>query len=329
MKKDITTIVEQTRLAFGLTRDEYALCAYIQFRIADPRNTKPGWCTDSKEEIAEFIGITRPGLYKMVDRLEQADLLETFGRCSAIRVTERWIDANAGCKLSLQNQKMLKVSKRKLSLQKSVNKVTRINKVKDDIGRSNTAVSDETAVSFENFWTSYAFKKGSKKRACEKWNKLGGAERLAIMQTLPLYLRDTVTEDSGRKDKFKPLRKYPEFYLSGRLWEAYAERAEETAKAESIPTQFDEQYQQYLEWVKKTYPAVIAETKHMSKSQYIQYKTTYYVQGKSWMGDQMERTYLIRAHESMNLDPAKRATYHDVFALHCEFVQQHVKAHAV
>lgn len=138
-KKDITNIVEETRRMFGITRDEYALCAYVQFRIADPRNKKPGWCCDTKENIAEFIGITRAGLYKMIDKMERFELLEVDSVTSFVRVTENWMDAKTGCKQSLHNNANDSVNKVdaecKQSLHNSVNKVTHNIEVKEDISK--------------------------------------------------------------------------------------------------------------------------------------------------------------------------------------------------
>lgn len=198
----------------------------------------------------------------------------------------------------------------------------------------NTADSNESAASaysFEQFWQDYGFKRGSKAKACERFRKLAGRDLEDLRKALPLYLRETVTKETGnqRGAEWKAKRKYPEFFLSGRIWEAYLDQAAESAAQDAIQTPHDEAYRQYLAWVNKSYPVLTAETKQLSKAQYIQYKTDYYVQGKSWMGEDMERKYLIQAHDQMSSDPIKRATYPDVFALHCEFVQRHVKNHTV
>ena len=101
-----------------ITRDEYALCSYIQYRQADRRG-RAGWCVDTKDEIAKFIGITRAGLYKMVDRLAKESLLFVEPKSGALQVTEKWIDTESECKQSLQS----KNDERKQSLHATVNKV--------------------------------------------------------------------------------------------------------------------------------------------------------------------------------------------------------------
>ena len=129
IKKKVTTISEIARTQLQITRDEYALCSYVHYRSADSRQKMPGWCCDSKDDVAEFIGISRPGLYKMAQRLEAKGLLEV-GNIGAMRTTPLWIDTDSECKQSLQNGKNKNVNKvyseRKLSLQ---NKAKNVNLV--------------------------------------------------------------------------------------------------------------------------------------------------------------------------------------------------------
>lgn len=129
IKKKVTTISEIARTQLQITRDEYALCSYVHYRSADSRQKMPGWCCDSKDDVAEFIGISRPGLYKMAQRLEAKGLLEV-GNIGAMRTTPLWIDTDSECKQSLQNCKNKNVNKvyseRKLSLQ---NKAKNVNLV--------------------------------------------------------------------------------------------------------------------------------------------------------------------------------------------------------
>lgn len=119
MKKKITLINETARKKLGITRDEYALCSYVQYRQADDRGRVLGWCNDPKEMIAEFVGVTRPGLYKMVRRLCEQNLLYYDQEKHILRVTPHWIDTEQECKQSLQTGE----NKCKQSLQSSVNKV--------------------------------------------------------------------------------------------------------------------------------------------------------------------------------------------------------------
>ncbi len=150
-KKQGTHIDERGRWTLGITRDEYALCEYIGFRIQDPRSNNPGWCIDPKEEIAGFVGISRQGLYKMIDKLIFLDLLEVNAETSFIRVTANWVDVigdgkrkrgcrvnkvdkyeKSECKQSLQDTVNLVYTDCKLSLHNTVNLVTSNIEVKND-----------------------------------------------------------------------------------------------------------------------------------------------------------------------------------------------------
>ena len=164
MRKKSTTINEVAREVLHITRDEYALCSYIQYRQADRRG-RAGWCVDTKDEVAKFVGITRAGLYKMVDRLAKESLLFVEPKSGALQVTEKWIDTESECKQSLQS----KNDERKQSLHATVNKVDKKsgesvnlvtpiyevnNKVKEKEGEINTPqaafITTHTPTEFEN-----------------------------------------------------------------------------------------------------------------------------------------------------------------------------------
>jgi uncharacterized protein YuzE len=102
MKKRATNINEHARSILAITRDEYALCSYVQYRQADRRG-RAGWCVDTRDEIAEFVGITRRGLYKMILRLVGEGLLYADTKDGALQVSEKWIDTeNDGNKVPVR-----------------------------------------------------------------------------------------------------------------------------------------------------------------------------------------------------------------------------------
>lgn len=131
-------------MSLGITRDEYALCSYIHYRSAWPGNESPGFCCDSKDQIADFIGITRQGLHKMVAKLEGKNLIERSGKKGFLRVTEAWILADNGVnKVDTHDEKAensCKQSLRKVSTKftQTVNKVdtqykVMIKEIKDEV----------------------------------------------------------------------------------------------------------------------------------------------------------------------------------------------------
>ena len=93
MKKRSTNINEEARAALDITRDEYALCQYALYRSADPRMKKAGWCSDGRQEIADFVGITPRGLYKMIHKLSNISLIEIDAVTGFIRAASVFIDA--------------------------------------------------------------------------------------------------------------------------------------------------------------------------------------------------------------------------------------------
>lgn len=101
--KNHTGINESARKFLDITRDDYGLCGFVQYRSADPRQKIRGWCCDKKEDVAAWVGISRPGLYKMIDRLEKKGLLETDAKGN-LCITAYWIDVENQCKQSLQSQ---------------------------------------------------------------------------------------------------------------------------------------------------------------------------------------------------------------------------------
>ena len=87
LKKSVSLIYERARRTLAISRDEYALCDYALYRSADPRQRIPGWCCDTKDAVADFVGITRPGLYKMMAKMQVRDLLEIEASTGFFRAT--------------------------------------------------------------------------------------------------------------------------------------------------------------------------------------------------------------------------------------------------
>ena len=323
LKKNYTNINEPAKRFLKISRDEYGLCAYVQYRSADPRQKIRGWCCDSKQEIAEWVGISRAGLYKMIDRLSGQSLLETDAKGN-ISVTGYWIDVENNCKQSLQNEKE-NVNKVYKEGGKSVNLVTHNKEL--DKKKENTVENDSYI--FSDFWNDYDYKVGSKKKAQAAFEKLKPLEREQIRETLAMYKVDTVTKEVT-VGPWKKKRKEPEFYLSGKMWEAYAERlAAQKAENETFAPEWSEVYTEYLGWVERCYPKSLNAAKYLSKQQYVRYKTTFYVEGKSFIDEKREREFLIQAHDDVEKNDDLRARVTDIFAYHCELIKERLKMYQI
>jgi len=183
--------------------------------------------------------------------------------------------------------------------------------------------------SFEEFWNDYDFKKGSKAKTLQKFKKLTAKDRQDIKETLPLYKVDTNTVEVAGPG-WKPMRKYPEFYLSGRTWESFADAlAAQKAENETFAPEWSEQYNEYLVWVERCYPKSLNAAKFLSKQQYVRYKTTFYVEGKSFIDEKREREFLIQAHDDVEKNDDLRARVTDIFAYHCELIKERLKMYQI
>jgi len=182
---------------------------------------------------------------------------------------------------------------------------------------------------FEQFWNDYDFKKGSKAKALQKFKKLSAKDRQDIKDTLSLYKVDTNTVEVAGPG-WKPMRKYPEFYLSGRTWESFAERlAAQKAENETFAPEWSEVYTEYLGWVERCYPKSLNAAKFLSKQQYVRYKTTFYVEGKSYIDEKREREFLIQAHDDVEKNDDLRARVTDIFYYHCELIKERLKMYQI
>ena len=99
-----TSINEQMRRDLDISRDEFALCKYAHYRQADPRMIMAGWCTDEKDDVAYFVGISRQALRAMIQRMEAKNLLEISGAKGWFRATEKWIDTENACKETFRRE---------------------------------------------------------------------------------------------------------------------------------------------------------------------------------------------------------------------------------
>ena len=150
LKKRSTTIHEDVRRFLGITRDAYAFCSYVHYRCADSRQKRAGWCCDNKQDVADFVGVTRPGLYKMAERLADFGLLEICNT-GDYRATPKWIDAETNCKQSLQNGQAENVNKVytdcKQSLQKKTKNVNKVYRYAYNIELEKNKIEEEDKLS--------------------------------------------------------------------------------------------------------------------------------------------------------------------------------------
>ena len=69
-----------------------------------------------------------------------------------------------------------------------------------------------TDLSFDAFWSAYAYKVGEKPKCVARWNKMSDADRLDCLNSIKQY--DKFLQRKGTA------KKYPESYLNNRFWES-------------------------------------------------------------------------------------------------------------
>jgi hypothetical protein len=121
-----TNVEESARKSLGITRDEYALCNYVQTWAVLPGNRTPGFCNRTRQQMAAFIGITERGILKMLGRMENEGLIERGGGF-IFRITEKWFSAVVVAKTEREQSSPSNVNKvhpkREQSSPSNVNKV--------------------------------------------------------------------------------------------------------------------------------------------------------------------------------------------------------------
>lgn len=87
--REYTTINHKAQQKLGLTLTEYCLADLVYHLGNNPKRT--GWCDASKAYLADAIGVTERGIFKMLTKLEEDGLI-TRGESRLIRTTEKWYE---------------------------------------------------------------------------------------------------------------------------------------------------------------------------------------------------------------------------------------------
>lgn len=124
-----TTIIHDTKNELGISLNEYVI-ADIVYHLS-----KKGKCTAKRSYLAEIIGVTKPGLFKIINSLIEKGLLEKLDDTS-LSSTEKWINKVYG------NDKQ--------SLPKEINKVNTEDKqslsLYNNINNNNIIINEEESL---------------------------------------------------------------------------------------------------------------------------------------------------------------------------------------
>lgn len=85
-----TTIQHGFRKANELSLLEYTLCDMIYFLSTQPKSASPGWCYMSKQVMALELGITKRGVLKLLERLEENGFVDKNADTKFLKTTEKW-----------------------------------------------------------------------------------------------------------------------------------------------------------------------------------------------------------------------------------------------
>lgn len=84
----VTHVNNHFRKEQGLSCSEYVLADMIYFLSSDSEVI--GWCTESKQSLADAIGITRIAVLNIVKRLVEKGFLIKDSKTSFLRTTNKW-----------------------------------------------------------------------------------------------------------------------------------------------------------------------------------------------------------------------------------------------
>lgn len=87
-----TTIIHAVRRRLGITCNEYCVVDTVCFKMNDPKSRQPGWCTQSRQELADELGFAKRTIQNMVGDLKEAGLIEE-NEFFYLRTTPLWFEA--------------------------------------------------------------------------------------------------------------------------------------------------------------------------------------------------------------------------------------------
>ncbi len=91
-KYGYTTIQHDPRLKFGLSNDSYCIASAIYHLSNNPESIAPGWCYSSRQKIADYFGISKRTVQRLLSELIEKKLIETNKETYFLRTTQIWYD---------------------------------------------------------------------------------------------------------------------------------------------------------------------------------------------------------------------------------------------
>ncbi len=91
-----TTYKNQTRIDLKLSINEYLVALFIQEQMLNQESAIQGWCYASKEQIGEYLGLSRRTINTILTHLHAKGLIEKFEKTRFIRTTQKFYQYQIG-----------------------------------------------------------------------------------------------------------------------------------------------------------------------------------------------------------------------------------------
>ena len=116
-----TTIRHEFRKENNLSLTEYTFCDMVNFLSNNKNNPFTGWCSASKNEIAEEIGLSRQSVHNLIKKMIEEGFIIQENSRGFLQTTQKWdqVYLSTKCKESLHSVKNEGVKK----LDKNVKKL--------------------------------------------------------------------------------------------------------------------------------------------------------------------------------------------------------------
>lgn len=101
-----TTILHHVRKSYKLSCNEYCVVELIFYKSNDPKSKMIGWCTISRQQIADELDLSRQTIISILHKLKEKGLIEE-NELNFLKTTEIWYNAVSTCKETLHPVKKL------------------------------------------------------------------------------------------------------------------------------------------------------------------------------------------------------------------------------
>lgn len=100
-----TTILHDVRRAFKISANDYCVADTIEKLSHNPKAPRPGWCSASRQYIADTLMLSRVTVINIIGSLEEKGLIERDPVTDHLKITYRWYEAVTDARQDLNAKK--------------------------------------------------------------------------------------------------------------------------------------------------------------------------------------------------------------------------------